>query len=87
MLVCILISLHGFEQVFQEAASDLCFFSIIIIISGRNVDKCILKAIYFFFFSLLKMVFPNPSLVFRMCDACQAFEWCVNYKLIEHVFI
>ena len=69
MLVCILISLHRFEQVFQEAASVLCFFIIIIIIiiiiSGRNVDKCILKALYFFFFSLLKMVFPNPVFGFQ----------------------
>lgn len=64
VLVCILILLHGFEQVFQEAASVLCFF-ISIIISGRNADKCKLKALYFFFFSLLKMVFPNPVFGFQ----------------------
>ena len=55
MLVCILILLHGFEQaVFQEAASVLCFL-IIIIISGRNADKCkqsLFKALFFFLFTL-----------------------------------
>lgn len=67
MLVCILILLHGFEQaVFQEAASVLCFL-IIIIISGRNADKCkqsLFKALYLFF-SFLKMVLPNPVFGFQ----------------------
>lgn len=81
--------LHGFEQVvFQEAASVLCF--LIIIISGRNADKAnsLYSKLLFIFFHSWKWSFPILSLVFRMYDACQAFEWCVNYKLlIEHVFI
>lgn len=67
MLVCILILLHGFEQaVFQEAASVLCF--LIIIISGRNADKCkqSLFKVFIYFFHSWKWSFPTLSLVFRM---------------------
>ena len=68
-----LMSLILMERSFQNLSIDLARFTTGIVI--------------FFSFHSWKWSFPILSLVFRMHDACQAFEWCVNYKLIEHVFI